>query len=120
VLRLHKNDGPVAQTLAAPRPQLLAPYDVQFAELITIPRRWVSHAGADYEAEGFRSDRKYPVIMYVYGGASSASVANGWQGDTCGARLLLEADIWSSKLTTELRRDQQTTGEPDRRSCRRS
>ena len=30
---------------------------------------------------GFRSDHKYPVIMAIYGGASSATVTNAWQGD---------------------------------------
>lgn len=27
----------------------------------------------------FRADRRYPVIMYVYGGPSAPSVANSWQ-----------------------------------------
>jgi hypothetical protein len=36
-LRLHSNDGPILQTLADPRPQLLAPFDVQLPEFFTIP-----------------------------------------------------------------------------------
>jgi dipeptidyl aminopeptidase/acylaminoacyl peptidase len=38
-LRLHASDGPTLQVLAAARPQMLAPYDVQFPELFTIPAR---------------------------------------------------------------------------------
>jgi dipeptidyl-peptidase-4 len=92
VLRLHKNDGAVAQTLAAPRPQLLAPYDVQFPELLTIPADDGFPMPAQImKPKGFSPDRKYPVIMYVYGGASSASVANAWQGDTLWSQMLLDA-----------------------------
>lgn len=91
-LRLHTNSGAVVQALAAPRPQLLAPYDVQFAELTTIP----ADDGFPMPAQimrpkDFRPDRKYPVIMSVYGGASAPSVANGWQGDTLWNQMLLDA-----------------------------
>jgi dipeptidyl-peptidase-4 len=30
--------------------------------------------------KGFRPDRRYPVIVYIYGGPSAPSVANSWQG----------------------------------------
>src|SRR5688572_3334730 len=36
-LRLHSSDGAKLSTIADPRPQLIAPYDVQFPELTTIP-----------------------------------------------------------------------------------
>src|SRR6185312_1335368 len=36
-LRLHASDGSVVQTLAGPRTEMLAAYDVQFPELMTIP-----------------------------------------------------------------------------------
>ncbi len=91
-LRLHSNTGAVAQTLAAPRPQLLAPYDVQFPELTTIPADDGFPMPAQImKPKSFRPDRKYPVIMYVYGGASSASVVNAWQGDTLWNQMLLDA-----------------------------
>src|SRR6185295_15884425 len=41
--------------------------------------------------KGFRADRRYPVIMFVYGGASAPQVANAWQGDILWNQLLLEA-----------------------------
>ena len=92
VLRLHASDGAVAQTLAAPRPQLLAPYDVQFAELTTIPADdGFAMPAQIMKPRSFRPDRKYPVIMSVYGGASGPQVANAWQGDTLWNQMLLDA-----------------------------
>jgi dipeptidyl-peptidase-4 len=35
-LRLHAGDGPALQTVAGSRPQLIAPYDIQFPEILTI------------------------------------------------------------------------------------
>jgi len=91
-LRLHASDGPLVQTVAAPRPQLLAEYDVQFPELLTIP----ADDGFPMPAEilkpkSFRPDRKFPVVMFIYGGASAPQVINGWQGDTLWNQLLLDA-----------------------------
>jgi dipeptidyl-peptidase-4 len=39
----------------------------------------------------FRADRKYPVVMFIYGGPSAPQVTNAWQGDTLWNQLLLEA-----------------------------
>src|SRR5215211_3373278 len=76
-LRLHASDGTLVQAVAAPRPQLLAAYDVQFPELLTIP----ADDGFPMPAEilkpkSFRPDRKFPVVMFVYGGASAPQVTN--------------------------------------------
>ncbi len=91
-LRLHASDGSLAQTLAGPRPQLLEPFDVQPPELFTIP----ADDGFPMPAEvlkpkNFRADRKFPVVMFIYGGASAPQVINGWQGDTLWNQLLLNA-----------------------------
>jgi dipeptidyl-peptidase-4 len=91
-LRLHASDGPVVQTVAAPRPELLARYDIQFPELLTIP----ADDGFPMPAEilkpkSFRPDQKFPVVMFIYGGASAPQVINGWQGDTLWNQLLLDA-----------------------------
>lgn len=91
-LRLHGSDGSLLQTVAAARPELLAPYDVQFAELFTIP----ADDGFPMPAEvlkpkSFRADRKFPVVMMVYGGASAPQVTNAWQGDTLWNQMLLNA-----------------------------
>jgi dipeptidyl-peptidase-4 len=91
-LRLHASDGSLVQVVADPRPQLLAPYDVQFPDLLTIP----ADDGFPMPAEilkpkNFRAERKYPVVMFVYGGASAPQVTNSWQGDTLWNQLLLDA-----------------------------
>lgn len=91
-LALHDADGTRRQTIAAPRPELLAPYDVQFPELLTIP----AEDGFEMPAEilkpkGFQPDRKYPVILYVYGGPAAPQVSNAWQQNVLWDQLLLEA-----------------------------
>ena len=91
-LRLHASDGPLVKTVAAARSQLLAQYDVQFPEMFTIP----ADDGFPMPAEvlkpkSFRPDRKFPVVMFIYGGAAAPQIINGWQGDTLWNQLLLDA-----------------------------
>lgn len=91
-LRVHSSDGTKLSTIADPRPQLIAPYDVQFPDTTTIP----ADDGFPMPAQimrpkNFRTDRKYPVIMYVYGGPAAPQVANAWQGDILWNQLLLDA-----------------------------
>jgi dipeptidyl-peptidase-4 len=91
-LRLHASDGPLVQTIAPTRPQLLAAYDVQYPELFTIP----ADDGFPMPAEvmkpkGFSPERKYPVVMFIYGGPSAPQVTNAWQGDILWNQLLLDA-----------------------------
>ena len=91
-LRLHASDGPVLQTVAAPRSQLLAPYDVQYPELFAIPASdGFAMPAAVLKPKGFRAGQKYPVVMFVYGGTSAPQVANAWQGDVLWNQLLLDA-----------------------------
>lgn len=91
-LRVHASDGPLVKDLAASRPELLAPYEIQFPELSTIP----ADDGFAMPAEilrpkNFSAERKYPVVMFVYGGASAPQVLNAWQGDTLWNQMLLDA-----------------------------
>jgi len=91
-LRLHASDGSLVQAVAAPRPQLLAPYDVQLPELFTIPAEdGFPMPAAIMKPKSFRPDRKFPVVVAIYGGASAPQVINAWQGDTLWYQLLLEA-----------------------------
>lgn len=91
-LRLHASEGQVVQALAAPRPQLLAPYDVQYPELFTIPASDGFAMPAEVlKPKSFRADRKYPVVMFIYGGTSAPQVTNAWQGDTLWNQILLDA-----------------------------
>ncbi len=91
-LRLHAGDGSLVQPIAAARPQLLAEYDVQFFELLTIPADDGFQMPAEIlKPKNFREDQKYPVIMFIYGGTSAPQVTNAWQGDTLWNQLLLDA-----------------------------
>ena len=91
-LRLHASEGSAQQTVAVARPPLLAPYEVQFPELQQIPAAdGFPMPAAILKPRDFRPDRKYPVVMFVYGGASAPQVINAWQGDTLWNQLLLDA-----------------------------
>jgi dipeptidyl-peptidase-4 len=91
-LRLHASNGEIVQTVAGARPQLLASFDVQYPELTTIPAGDGFPMPAEIlKPKSFRAGRKYPVVMFVYGGASAPQVINAWQGDTLWNQLLLDA-----------------------------
>jgi len=91
-LRLHANDGSVVQTVAAARPELLAPYEVKFPELSTIPADdGFPMPAAILKPKNFSADRKYPVVMFIYGGPSAPQVIDAWQGDLLWNQLLLDA-----------------------------
>ena len=91
-LRLSTADGKISQTLAGRRSEMFNAYDIQFPQLTTIP----ADDGFEMPAQilkpkNFRSGQKYPVIIYVYGGASAPQVVNAFQWDTLWYQLLLEA-----------------------------
>ena len=91
-LRLHSSDGPLVQPLAASRTQLLAPYDVQFPEVLAIPAEDGFPMPAQIlKPKDFRADQKYPVVMFIYGGTSAPQVTNAWQGDMLWNQMLLNA-----------------------------
>ena len=91
-LRLHTSDGAMQQVLAPTRPQLIAQYDVQYPELTSIPAGdGFAMPASILKPKGFRSDRRYPVVMLVYGGASAPQVSNAWQGDILWNHMLLDA-----------------------------
>ena len=80
-LTLRRADGSRPLVLAPARPELLARFDVQYPELLTIPAADGFPMPARLlRPKGFRPDRRYPVIIYVYGGPSAPSVSNAWPG----------------------------------------
>jgi len=91
-LRLHSGDGANLQMLAAPRQQLIAEYDVQFPEITSIPADdGFPMPATILKPKDFRADRRYPVIVFIYGGPSAPQVANAWQGDLLWNQMLLNA-----------------------------
>jgi dipeptidyl-peptidase-4 len=80
-LTLRRADGSGARVLAAPRPELLARFPVQYPELLSIPASDGFQMPARLlKPKGFRPDRRYPVVVYIYGGPSAPSVSNAWPG----------------------------------------
>ncbi|MFI5097550.1 MAG: S9 family peptidase, partial [Candidatus Acidiferrales bacterium] len=80
-LKLHAADGKLLQTLAAPRPELL-PEEIQYSELLTVPAADGFPMPAEiWKPRNFDPARKYPVILYVYGGPSAPNVENAWGGE---------------------------------------
>lgn len=89
-LTLHQADGSRELSLAPPRMELLAGFNMQYPELLTIPAAdGFPMPARVLKPKDFQPGRKYPVILCVYGGASSASVLNSWQSDTLFYQLLL-------------------------------
>jgi dipeptidyl-peptidase-4 len=61
--------------LAAPRQQLIAEYDVQFPEITSIPADdGFPMPATILKPKDFRADRRYPVIVFIYGGPSAPQV----------------------------------------------
>jgi dipeptidyl-peptidase-4 len=69
---------------------LLARFDIQYPDLLTIPAADGFPMPARLlKPKDFGAERKHPVILFVYGGASSPTVANAWQSDLLFYQLLL-------------------------------
>jgi dipeptidyl-peptidase-4 len=76
--------------LAPPRPELIARFDVQYPELLTIPAADGFQMPARLlKPKGFRDDRRYPVIMSIYGGPSAPSVSDAWPAGLLAEQLYL-------------------------------
>ncbi|MCA1621009.1 MAG: S9 family peptidase [Acidobacteria bacterium] len=89
-LVLRRADNASARVLAHPRPELLARFRIQYPELLTIPAADGFRMPARLlKPKDFRPGRRYPVIVYVYGGPSAPSVANSWQGGLLQEQLFL-------------------------------
>ena len=80
-LQLHAADGKLLQTLAAPRPELL-PEGIQYSEFLTVPAADGFPMPTEiWKPRNFDPARKYPVILYVYGGPSAPNVVNEWSSE---------------------------------------
>lgn len=89
-LALRSVESAPPRTLASPRTELLANIDMQYPEMTTIPARdGFAMPARILRPRNFRASEKHPVIMAVYGGASSATVFDGWQNDVMFYQLLL-------------------------------
>jgi len=89
-LTLRRADGSGARVLAPPRPELIARFQLQYPELLTIPASDGFRMPARLlKPKDFRPDRRYPVVVYVYGGPSAPSVSDAWPGGLLADQLYL-------------------------------
>jgi dipeptidyl-peptidase-4 len=91
-LTLRTATGELKQTLAGPRPEMLAQFDIQYPELLTIPAADNFPMPAQLlKPKDFNPSKRYPVIIYVYGGPSAPSVANSWKFSNYFDQMLMQA-----------------------------
>ncbi len=79
-LSLKDSSGKQALLVAAPHSDRLAQLDIHYPELMTIPAADNFQMPAQLlKPRDFTPGKRYPVIIYVYGGPSAPSVANVWK-----------------------------------------
>ncbi len=79
-LNLYTRDGEKLQSLAPSRIDLRDAYAIQTPELFTIPAADGFPLPAQIiKPADFDPERRYPLILYVYGGPSAPQVADAWQ-----------------------------------------
>ena len=91
VLSLYNSDGKFVKQIGSYDQKILASLDLQRPEQFTIP----AHDGFLLPAEimkpkDFDPNKKYPLIIYVYGGPSAPQVLNRWRGSIFFDQVLLD------------------------------
>jgi dipeptidyl-peptidase-4 len=80
LLELYKSDGGQVKVIHQPKSEILAKYNVQTPELFEVATRdGFKMPAMIYKPKDFNPNKKYPVIMYHYGGPSAPTVINQWQ-----------------------------------------
>ncbi len=78
-LTLHKNDGTRISTLAKSRVEIPKKLGIQHPEIFAIPAEdGFSLPAQIYKPRDFDPNKKYPLILNVYGGPSAPEVSNSW------------------------------------------
>ena len=93
VYTLNNNSGKVLSTLVDNKglKEKLAAYDLGTRELFSFTTsEGVKLNGWMFKPAGFDASRRYPVIMYQYGGPGNQQVLNSWNIGMCGQGALLE------------------------------
>jgi dipeptidyl-peptidase-4 len=80
-LELHESDGSGTRTLAAPRPDLVERFELLPRELFSVSARdGFPMPAMMLKPRDFDPNKKYPVVIYVYGGPSAPTIAHAWSG----------------------------------------
>ncbi len=81
-LSLHAADGTRIALLYGPRTDLIAAFDFQKSEILTVPAADGFPLPARIiKPRGFDAARKYPAIVYIYGGPGAPTVGDEWHGN---------------------------------------
>jgi len=90
-LRLCGNEGALREPLAGPKSDVLSDFDLRSPEIFTV----AAEDGFPLPAQilkprDFNPQKKYPVVIYHYGGPSAPTVLNIWQGMNLFNQVLLD------------------------------
>ena len=98
-LVLSESNGSKKRTLAESDPAGFEKYDVRYAELVSIPARDGFPLPASVtKPKDFDPQKKYPVVISVYGGPSAPQVANAFQFGAIWENVLLNEGYISMKI----------------------
>ena len=79
-LSLHDSTGATKAVLAPALADRLAPFDMRYPELLTIPAAdGVPLQARIYKPAGLDPKRRYPLILYVYGEPNAPAVVDEWR-----------------------------------------
>ncbi len=81
-ISLHKNSGKEIRVLKDNKKlgEIIEGYNFSEPEFISIPAQGQSLNSYVIKPPNFDENKKYPVLMYVYGGPGSQTVKNSWGG----------------------------------------
>ncbi len=89
-LSLRKSDGKLVKVIAAPLTELISRFNIQYPEPMKIPAADGFLMPAQLlKPRDLDPNKKYPVIIYVYGGPSAPVVSNAWNFLTYFDQILL-------------------------------
>jgi len=91
-LDLYQADGRLVSNVCPARLDLLSGLEIAPPELFTIPADDGFPMPAQIQKPAsFDRRKRYPLVLYVYGGPSAPTVANAWTDDRYWAQVLVDA-----------------------------
>ena len=98
-MALYHNDGKLVRELGKSRPELIEKFEIQTPELLTIPARDDFPMPASIlKPKDFDPNKKYPIILNVYGGPSAPTVTNSWSRSIYFDQILVNSGFLVAKV----------------------
>ncbi|MDZ7401658.1 MAG: S9 family peptidase [candidate division KSB1 bacterium] len=98
-LKLYKSTGKLVKELGHSKPEMIAKFQIQTPELFTIPAKdgfplpaWL------LKPSDFDPNKKYPIILEVYGGPSAPTVVNSWSSSIYYDQILVDHGFLVAKV----------------------